>query len=53
MPVRQTLHWNAALNLDLKIPPNDPNFKAAQQACSKNMPGPGGGGLALGGGPGQ
>jgi hypothetical protein len=30
--------------------PNDPTFKAAQQACSKNMPGPGGGGLALGGG---
>jgi peroxiredoxin len=27
-PVRQTLHWNAALDLDLKIPPNDPNFKA-------------------------
>jgi peroxiredoxin len=27
-PVRQTLHWNAALNLDLKIPPNEPNFKS-------------------------
>src|SRR5689334_13380379 len=35
------------------INPNDPTFGTAQQACSKNMPGPGGGGLALGGGPGQ
>jgi hypothetical protein len=35
------------------INPNDPKFKAASQACAKNLPGAGsgpGGGLALGGG---
>jgi hypothetical protein len=34
--------------------PNDPKFRAAQQACAKNMPGPGGpGGGAVAIGPGQ
>ncbi|WP_406700617.1 redoxin domain-containing protein [Singulisphaera sp. Ch08] len=27
-PVRQILHWNAAIKFDLKIPANDRNFKA-------------------------
>lgn len=27
-PVRQTLHWSAAIKLDLKIPANDGNYKA-------------------------
>lgn len=27
-PVRQTLHWNAAVKFDLKIPPNESNFQA-------------------------
>jgi peroxiredoxin len=27
-PIRQTLHWNAALKHDLKVPPGESNFKA-------------------------